>query len=730
MASELRIPEGIVVRTARGGTEILRNILNDLKQYSFSGYIKVILKKDTMNSTGYLVIEQGTPAMSIYQFEKSEPREIKRIYAGDKSLRFIWEDSQDKLSLIELHSRVPKEEFDRRFPDAKLTVTEEFEAQISKPQKPKKLRVTVSKRDKEMEGTPEDEKEEDPIWQEIQKIRRQGYQVEELEEIYGVNRSAAKRELAAYQEKVEELKKLEKMLDNLPNVGLDEEIARVKKGLNSPRQLEEIKEEFEILKDLTKQRIEKTKVAEKKIEEDLKRKKQQEKVGDLYDLILQYQSGSIPSAEASVCPKCGGILDGSGVCSKCAEGGEEEVQTFPDSMVFENFVVGNNCKFAYAAAVAVAHAPDKAYNPLYIYGKTGLGKTHLLNAIAKYIVGSSSGISVSLLRCEKFAEELDHAMKTERMTKFRSSYRNRKILLIDDFQFVAGKELAQEEMLYLVEETLRNGGQIVVASDRLPAEIPRLNERLAAKIQGGLIADIQLPDKDTRMQILKMKITEKGKGKELNEQVLEYISEHVKTNVRELEAALNRLIAFSAVMKLEIDLQLAKEVLSPTITSTASPEALQFDIDIMPGHSYLIEEERPIQSNRLLMKKIEEGYKGLEVTRMNPHQVREKFGSLAEILWLTDKDSQTEKTVSPSLEMIMHLIEEFNLKTEKGIVLLDGLQYLISNTSFEGVLRFIRRLIDEFSESSSTLMISISPGTLKSQELSILEREMEIIKFS
>lgn len=731
MASELRIPEGIVVRTARGGTEILRNILNDLKQYSFSGYIKVILKKDTMNSTGYLVIEQGTPAMSIYQFEKYEPREIKRIYAGDKSLRFIWEDSQDRLSLIELHSRVPKEEFDRRFPDAKLTVTEEFEAQISKPQKSRKIRMAVgAKKRKEIEEIPEEgeEEEEDPIWAEIQKIRQQGFQVEDLEKTYGVNRSAAKRELAAYEDKIEELKKLEKMLDNLPSVGLEEEIARVKKGLNDPKKLEEIKEEFEILKDLTKQRIEKTKVAEKKIEEDLLSKKRQEKVGDLYELILQYQSGSIPSAEAAVCPKCGGILNGDGECSKCAGADEEEVQIFTESMVFDNFVVGNNCKFAYAAAVAVAHAPDKAYNPLYIYGKTGLGKTHLLNAIAKYIVDSSSDITVAFLRCEKYSEELDQAMKNEQLAQFRHKYRNRQVLLIDDFQFVAGKELAQEEMLYLVEETLRNGGQIVVASDRLPAEIPRLNERLTAKIQGGLIADIQPPDQETRMQILKMKISEKDK--ELDEQVLEYISDRVKTNVRELEAALNRLIAFSAVMKLDIDLQLAKEVLSPTISSTESQEGLKLDVEIKPGHSYLIEEERPIQSNRLLMKKIEEGYKGLEVTRMNPSQVREKFGSTAEILWLTDKESQTEKTVSPSLEMIMHLIEEFNSKEKKGIVLLDGLQYLISNTSFEGVLRFIRRLIDDFSESNSMLMISISPGTLRSQELSILEREMEIIKFS
>jgi len=728
-----------VVRTARGGAGVLKNIINDLKQYSFSGYIKVLLEKDTMNSTGYLVIDQGVPAMSIYQFERVQPREIKRIYAGDKSLRFVWEDAQDKTALIELHSRVPTEEFERRFPDAKLSGAEEFEPEKIEPPEPPPKRKALKKKIEKVEKVEKIEKlvekieppseEDDPIWIEIQNIRQQGYNVERLEAAFKRNRVGAKKEIAIYQKKIQEMHKLEKLLDNLPQVGLDEEIESVRRKLINPELAVEVKEEIEVLKEVIRKRIEKTKMTERKIEEDLKNKKREEKVGDLYELILQYQSGQISGETPQVCDKCSSMLDPKGVCQSCKESEQTAIQvTLPQNMTFDNFVVGQNSKFAQAAALAVARAPDKAYNPLFVYGKTGLGKTHLLSAIAVYIADSDPKMMITYTTGEKYAEDLEIAIKNNKVTEFRDEYRNTRILLIDDFQFLAGKEMAQEELLYIVEQVMRDGGQIIVASDRLPGDIPRLNERLMAKIQGGLIADIQTPDKSTRMKILGKKVEDRGK--QIPDEVLDYIAERVKTNVRELEAALNRLIAFATVMKIDIDLQLAKEILIPTMTSTEDQGELQFDIEIKSSHSYMIEEDRPVQSNKLLIKKMEDGYRGLEITRMNPGQVREKFGTKAEVLWLTDKESKTERTISPSLEMILHLLEEFNSREGKSVVLIDGLQYLISNTSFEGVLRFIRRLIDDFSETESILMLSISPGTLKEQELSILERELEIIKFS
>jgi hypothetical protein len=166
----------------------------------------------------------------------------------------------------------------------------------------------------------------------------------------------------------------------------------------------------------------------------------------------------------------------------------------------------------------------------------------------------------------------------------------------------------------------------------------------------------------------------------------------------------------------------------PTIGVQGSGEGDALVAEVKPGHSYLVEEDRPEGSNRIMAKIMQQGFKGLEITRMNPKQVRQDFGLKGEILWLTDKESKIERTVPPSLEVIVHTIEEFMVPGEKSILLIDGLQYLVSNTSFEGVLRFIRRLIDDISESSAIMMISVSPGTLNPQELSILERELETIK--
>src|SRR4030066_104783 len=206
MVTDLRIPEGIVVRTAKGGPDSLKAILADLKQYSFTGYVKVTLQKDIMSSIGYLVVEQGLPIMAVYEFEKSKPRELRRIYTGEKSLRFILEDSQDKVSNIELHSRVPSEEFERRFPDARIA---EAPAKVAKIEAEEPV-------EEEEEPKVDAEREIIELW------RRKGFNVDTLEAASNAGPAILAKELAAFEQDAQKLKQFEVVLNNFPVLGREE----------------------------------------------------------------------------------------------------------------------------------------------------------------------------------------------------------------------------------------------------------------------------------------------------------------------------------------------------------------------------------------------------------------------------------------------------------------------------------------------------------------------------
>src|SRR5512137_755962 len=208
MVTDLRIPEGIVVRTAKGGPDSLKGILADLKQYSFTGYARVSLEKEIMSSMGYLVIEQGTPVMAVYEFEKSRPRELKRIYTGEKSLRFILEDSQDKIANIELHSRVPIEEFERRFP----------EARISEAPTPSKFEAESP------EEQPVEEQEVDSSKEIIELWRRKGFKVDTLEEASEKGQEQLAKELSQFEQDAQKLKQFEMVLNNFPIMGHEKDI--------------------------------------------------------------------------------------------------------------------------------------------------------------------------------------------------------------------------------------------------------------------------------------------------------------------------------------------------------------------------------------------------------------------------------------------------------------------------------------------------------------------------
>ncbi len=242
---------------------------------------------------------------------------------------------------------------------------------------------------------------------------------------------------------------------------------------------------------------------------------------------------------------------------------------------FENFVVGPGNQFAHASAMAVAEKPGKVYNPLFIYGGVGLGKTHLLHAIGHKVIKEHDKLRVIYTSAEKFMNELIDSIKNDRMPEFRRRYRRTDVLLIDDIQFIAGKDRTQEEFFHTFNELHNEGKQIVLTSDRPPAEMDHIEERLKSRFQWGLIADIQPPDLETRIAILKKKA--EAEGIELPDDVAYMIAKRIKSNVRELEGCLVKISAMASLMHKGIDAELARKILDslyPHQEEDLSPETI------------------------------------------------------------------------------------------------------------------------------------------------------------
>ena len=236
---------------------------------------------------------------------------------------------------------------------------------------------------------------------------------------------------------------------------------------------------------------------------------------------------------------------------------------------FENFIVGKNSEFAHSVALAVAETPGKNYNPLFIYGGSGLGKTHLMHAIGHYILKNHKRKKVLYISSEMFTNELINAINTKNVPQFKRKYRNVDVLLIDDIQFIEGKEATEEEFFHTFETLYNKNKQIVISSDRPPQKLTSLDERLRSRFLWNVTADIQPPDFETRVAILRSKAD--IEGIEINEdvsQVINMIAERIKYNVRMLEGAFTRIVSFSALMNKPIDMSLAKSTLNDIISSS------------------------------------------------------------------------------------------------------------------------------------------------------------------
>ena len=330
---------------------------------------------------------------------------------------------------------------------------------------------------------------------------------------------------------------------------------------------------------------------------------------------------------------------------------EEISNTLNPKYTFDSFVIGNSNRFAHAASLAVAEAPAKAYNPLFIYGGVGLGKTHLMHAIGHYILENNPNAKVEYVSSEKFTNELINAIKHDKNEEFRNKYRHVDVLLIDDIQFIAGKEGTHEEFFHTFNALHDANKQIILSSDRPPKEIPTLEDRLRSRFEWGLIADIQVPDFETRMAILK----KKADLERLNvpNEVMVYVATKIKSNIRELEGALIRIVAYSSLTNREVSVDLASEALKDIISKkqgkSITIESIQ---DIVSSYFNLRVEDFKSQrrTRNVAYPRQIAMYLSRKLTDMSLPKIGEEFGG---------RDHTT----------VIHAYEKIseNLKTDEGL---------------------------------------------------------------
>ena len=673
----------------------MKALLLDLKRYSFSGYVRSVRNVGGKRAEGIVLLRNGNPEASLHQRDDAQDR-------GRTALKLVWQDSYDESCVLELHARVDMDGLVREYSDAVLE-------RPAKVVKRAKIPQAVDRVD---------------IERQLQIWKDQGFDVSSLESNLDAEPTVLTASLLVMREAVKRAEAASAVLAGLDLTGFESRAEILREKLRDPIRYTDIYTELESLREAVQKtkRIESKRKLEQSRERDFK-----ERTRSILDRVMKQRKDQRPEAP----------LPSSDAVAQVLEEAPAPVDTATNlaaAFTFEGFTVGESNRFAHTAAMAVAKQPAKAYNPLLITSGPGLGKTHLLHAIGNYVASHEKGAKVLYLTCEAFASGLTEAREKGTLAAFRSRVRGVDCLLLDDIQFLSGMTEAHEELFHTFNDLHAGEKQIVLASDRSPKAITNLDGRLTSRFESGLVAGMERPDLATRVAILERRA--RAAKVTIDSEILKVIATVVEDNVRELGGALNRVVAFSSMMGRPITEALVREVLEePQVESTpkvsATMEAASPNPDgLVAGRSYLVEEDRPSEAFRRLTVYLGGRGGGLVITRTNPKRVREAHGLQGEqVRWLTDREGSAEDTIAPSLERIVYEIEAFMANHPRGAVLLDGIEYLVSNNSFEAVLKFVRRLLDLVSESHYVLLISLSSSTLKEQELKVLERELEVIRF-
>jgi chromosomal replication initiator protein DnaA len=707
LAEAYEFPKGVTTKSTAGGAEVIRKLLVGLKRFSFTGYVRTHLATDSSKRTGNIVVKEGSPVLAIYRVETPDG---SQDLSGQVALRKTWEDSYNPQTVIEVHGGVSVDPIINALPDS-----------IIDPSQGQKQRAVVGLK------WGEDGAEAKALKAKVEEFRAAGFVVDDLEAALEKGMTDARHSLAVFESNLAKIKVLGGMLTSITAAELQKDVERVRRRFNDPMRIVAIESDIEELRERAEQ-------MEKSHSDIVEVKGSQKAHGQIFpEDRFKCEVCGYPLRPGTECQRCGGkparkpatVEKVRKVAIATAESANLNKE-----FTFDNFVVGESNRFTHVAGMAVASMKEEAYVPLFIWSGSGLGKTHILNAIGNSVVANFPGKRVLYVGAQRFVKEILEAIEKGSMEAFRSKYRSLDLMLIDDVQFLSQTEAVQDELFAIFNELKGKGKYVVLASDRPPPEIKGIADRLSSRFASGLVTDIQPPEVETRIAILRKKAEERKL--ELDDEVLMHIATQITGSIRALESALTKVSAYSALLGAEVTVDTVKEVLkedggqhreeAPALPTQQQVTALKL------SHSYLVEEEKPQRCFELFGEHVRQGYVGLAITRTNPTRIKESHDlSGAQVIWLTDREGGAEDRIAPVLERIIYKIEELVDRGETSILLVDGLEYLISSNNFESVLKFLRRLIDEVSESKCILLMSLTPGTLGDKEQKILKREMEVI---